>query len=116
MLFFHKLPNIHFFKHFLQISHNLRIIKVQNNVSSDKTLSQNCSKQWEVEIYADKTIGQVTKVRTPRWLKKTAATNIALHLVLTKKSELNLNDKDVFPQADMSGLSYFAIQIQSYFF
>ena len=25
MFFFHKLPNIHFFEHFLQISHNVRI-------------------------------------------------------------------------------------------
>jgi len=46
-------------------------------------------------------------------LRKLAAANITLHLVLTKKSELNLNDKDVFPPAYMSGLSYFAIQIQS---
>jgi len=32
-------------------------------------------------------------------LRKFATANIALHLVLTKKSELNLNDKDVLPQA-----------------
>ena len=32
-------------------------------------------------------------------LQKLATANIALHFVLTKKSELNLNDKDVFPQA-----------------
>jgi len=90
-------------------------------MSGEKTLSQNCFKQCEVEIYVDKTIGQLTKFRTPRRLKKNWATelrklvaaNITLHLVLTKKSELNLNDKDVFPQADISGLSYFAIQIQS---
>ena len=31
-------------------------------------------------------------------LRKLGTTNRALHLVLTKKSELNLNDKDVFPQ------------------
>ena len=31
-------------------------------------------------------------------LRKFPAANTALHLVLTKKSELNLNDKDVFPQ------------------
>jgi len=30
--------------------------------------------------------------------RKLVTANIALHLVLTKKSELNLNDKDVFPQ------------------
>jgi len=31
-------------------------------------------------------------------LQKLATVNITLHLVLTKKSELNLNNKDVFPQ------------------
>ena len=31
-------------------------------------------------------------------LRKLATPNIGLHLVLTKKSELNLKDKDVFPQ------------------
>jgi len=31
-------------------------------------------------------------------LRKLATANIALHLVLTKMSKLNLNDKDVFPQ------------------
>jgi len=36
----------------------------------EKTLSQNCFKQWEVELYADKTIGKLTKVRTPRRLEK----------------------------------------------
>jgi len=44
-LSFHELLNIHFFEHFLQISHNLRIIKVQNNMSGEKTLSQNCFKK-----------------------------------------------------------------------
>ena len=29
-------------------------------------------------------------------LRKVATANIALHLVLSKKSELNLSDKDVF--------------------
>jgi len=29
---------------------------------------------------------------------KIVTANIALHVVLTKKSEPNLNDKDVFPQ------------------
>jgi len=62
--------NIHFFKRFLQISHNLRIIKVHNNMSVEKTLSQHCFKQCEVEIYVDKTIGQLTKVRTTLRLKK----------------------------------------------
>jgi len=31
-------------------------------------------------------------------LRKLAAANITSHLVLTKKSELSLNGKDVFPQ------------------
>ena len=31
-------------------------------------------------------------------LRKLASANIILHLVLTKTSELNLNDKDVFTQ------------------
>jgi len=64
------------------------------------------SNEWKVELYVGKTIAELTKVRTPRrflknWadeLRKLAAANIVLHLVLTKKSELNLNDKDVFPQ------------------
>ena len=55
------------------------------------TLSQNFFKQWEVEIYVDKAIGQLTKVRTPRRLKKNWADElrklstevIALRLVLT---------------------------------
>jgi len=34
-------------------------------------------------------------------LRKLAAASIALHLELTKKSELNLNYKDEFPQACM---------------
>jgi len=34
-------------------------------------------------------------------LRKLSAANITSHLVLTKKSELNLNDKDVFPQAGL---------------
>jgi len=33
--------------------------------------------------------------------RKLATASIALHLVLTKKSKLNLNDKDVFAQACM---------------
>jgi len=35
---FHKLPNIHFFilsEHFLQISHNLRMINSQKNMSAE---------------------------------------------------------------------------------
>ena len=68
--------------------------------------SQNCFKQWEMDLYLDTTIGQfivlkleLTKIRTPRrrknWvdeLWKLATANIALHLVLVQKSELSLND------------------------
>jgi len=57
---------------------------------------------WEVELYVDKTVRQLTEVRTPRrikfWeyeLRKLATANIAFHFVLTEKSELSLNDKDV---------------------
>jgi len=32
------------------------------------------------------------------YLRNLATANIALHLVLTKMSELNFNDKEVFPQ------------------
>jgi len=32
-------------------------------------------------------------------LRKLATANISLHVVLTKKSELKLNDKDVLPRA-----------------
>jgi len=55
-----------------------------------------------IGLYIDKTIGQPTKARTARRLKKwadelrkLATANIALHLVLNKKSELNFNDEDV---------------------
>ena len=34
----------------------------------------------------------------PDELRKLATANIALHLVLTEKSEINVNDKGVFPQ------------------
>jgi len=54
-----------------------------------------------IGLYIDKTIGQPTKARTARRLKKwadelrkLATANIALHLVLNKKSELNFNDED----------------------
>jgi len=39
-------------------------------MSDEKTLSQNCFKQWEVEIYVVKNVGQLTKVGTLRRLKK----------------------------------------------
>ena len=73
------------------------IINGQNNMSraakkqKSYNLSQNWFKQWEVEIYVDKAIGQLTKVRTPRRLKKNWADelrkpsteDIALRLALT---------------------------------
>jgi len=34
---FHKLPYIHFFEHFLLISHNLRIINGHSNITAEKT-------------------------------------------------------------------------------
>jgi len=36
-------------------------------------------------------------------LQKLATANRALHLVLTKKSEINLNDKDGYPQVCIRG-------------
>ena len=60
----------------------LRIImNDRNNMSraakkqESYTLLQNCFKQWEVEIYVDKAIGQLTKVGTPRRLKNTEKMN-----------------------------------------
>jgi len=59
------------------------------------------------KTYVDKTIGQLTKVTVDHhaglknWadeLRKLATANIALHLVLNKKSELDHNDKGVFSQ------------------
>jgi len=34
---FHKLPNIHIYEHFQQISHNLRIFNAQIHISGEKT-------------------------------------------------------------------------------
>ena len=36
MLFFHKLSNIHFWEHFLQLSHNLIIVNDQISISGEK--------------------------------------------------------------------------------
>ena len=36
MLFFRKLPNVRFWEHFLQISHDLRTINGQINISGEK--------------------------------------------------------------------------------
>ena len=44
-------------------------------MKGEKTLSQNFFKQWEIEPYVDKTIGQLTNVRTPCRLKKTEQVN-----------------------------------------
>jgi len=68
---------------------------------------QNCFKQWEVEILHMLTRLSYNLIKLKHqtgiknWaeaLRKFPAANTALHLVLTKKSELNLNDKNVFPQ------------------
>jgi len=55
--------------------------------------SQNCFKQWEMDLYFNTTIGQFAKIRTPRrrknWadeLWKLSTANIALHLVLAQKN------------------------------
>jgi len=54
-------------------------------------------------LYLATTIGQFTKIRTARrrknWIDelwKLATANIGLHLVLAQKSELSLNDQDLF--------------------
>jgi len=44
-------------------------------MSDEKTLLQNCFKQWEVKLYVDKTSGELTLVRTPRRIKKTEQMN-----------------------------------------
>jgi len=54
---FHKLPNIHFCKHFLQISHNLRIINVQINIRGKNTKVRHSPKT--VSLYLNTTIGQL---------------------------------------------------------
>jgi len=66
-------------------------MKVQH---SRKTL-----KQWEMDLYLDMTIGQLTKIRTPCRRKnsvdelwKLPIVNKALQLELAQKSELSLND------------------------
>jgi len=94
---FHKLPNIHFFKHFLQISRILRIINQRpeqherRKKNKKLTLSQNCFKPWKVERNVDKTIRQITTVGTPRrrkalsrWITKILhSKNIALQFALS---------------------------------
>jgi len=67
------MPNIHFFKHFLQMSHNLRIINGHNmtgeNTRKLDTLAK-CFEQREVELERDKTIGQLTEVKHHAGFKK----------------------------------------------
>ena len=65
-----------------------------------------------MDLYLDTTIGQFTKIRTPRirknWvdeLWKLSTTNIVLRLVLARKSELSLNDYDLFPQVFHRGIA-----------
>jgi len=65
-----------------------------------------------MDLYLDTTIRHFTKSKTPRrrknWvgeLWKLDTANIALHLVLAQKSELSLNDLDLFPQAFHRGIS-----------
>ena len=90
---FNKLPNIHFCEHFLQIIHNLRIIKAQININGEKQEVRHSRKT--VSLYLNTTIGELTKIRKPgrrkNWAdelwKLASAVNIGLHLVLAHKSE-----------------------------
>jgi len=56
---FHKLPNIHFCEHSLQISHNLRTINAQINIRGKKTRKLDTRKT--VSLYLNTTIGQRKK-------------------------------------------------------
>ena len=65
-----------------------------------------------MDLYLDTTIGLLTKIITPRTRKKwvdelwkLATANIALQIVLAQKSELSLNDWDLYPQAFHRGIS-----------
>jgi len=90
-----------FFEHLLQVSHNLRIINGQNNMSGEKTrkldtvaklfhavsstictLTRISDNLLKLEHHAGLKIGADE-------LRKLATANIALHLVLTRESELN---------------------------
>ena len=111
---FHKLPNIHFFEHFLQISHNLRIkatakttweVIKQQVGHSCKTVSSNEKQNYMLTRLSDNSELELKlehrALAQKYWadeLRKLATANIALHLLLTKTSELNLEGKDVFPQ------------------
>jgi len=79
--FFHKLPNIHFFDHFLQIAHILRISTARTTSALKKkeccTLSQKCFKQWEVKYMLTKLSDNLLKLehhaglKLSRWTAKT---------------------------------------------
>ena len=42
---FHKLPNIRFLEHFLQVTHKLRKINTQNNISAEKNAKVRLSRR-----------------------------------------------------------------------
>ena len=119
---FHKQFYIHCFEHFLQSSHNLRLINSQNNMSGEKTRkldtlakllqamrSRNIRQQWQgyQTTYQRQYTTQALKKLTNE-LCKLATANLALHFVLTKKSEPNLNDKDVFPHVCIDPVAHLA--------
>ena len=95
----HKLPNIHFCEHFLQISHNLRTINAQINISGEKTRKLDTLAKLHCIFTRLSENLELAEIRTPRrhknWadeLWKLATLNVALHSVLSHKSEINLND------------------------
>jgi len=71
---FDKLPNIHFCEYFRQVSHNLRMINSHTNISGEKAGKlDTLAKLFQAMRSRPKlktTIGQLTKVRTPRRLTK----------------------------------------------
>jgi len=74
---FHKLLNIHFFEHFLQISHNLRIFNYQNNVWGQKTKKLTLAQLFHAMRsrpvgWHDYRTTHSTYVRTPHRTKKRA--------------------------------------------
>jgi len=102
-----------FFEHFLEVSHNLRKINAQNNMRGEKTKNLDTPAKLFQAIRSRTTVLYMLTRLSHNWLKlehhaglknwadeyrKLATANVALYWVLTKKSELNLNDKDVFSQ------------------
>jgi len=57
---FHKLPNIHFCQHFLQISHSLITINDQINISGEKTKEVRHSRKTVSNNEKQTCIGQLT--------------------------------------------------------